>query len=192
MKITLSNNVLDSLDMVGPSVKYPTPYQTYFVLDSGVEHYRLVRYLASKVDTDVIELGTHAGTSAIAMSLDTNHTILTYDIVEEKTRDYSELSNITFRLADYRSDDQYRSFFERSRMIFIDAPHDGAFERDCFAWLKEQNFKGIAVWDDIHLNDPMRHFWRDIDLPKLDVTKYGHITGTGIVFFSNDIEIELQ
>jgi predicted O-methyltransferase YrrM len=192
MKITLNNSLLDSYDMIGPSIKHSTPYQSYFILDSGQEHYRLLRYLASQIKTDVIEIGTHAGTSAIAMSLDTKHTVLTYDIVEEKQRDYSELENIVFRLTDYQSDTEYHSFYDRSNMIFIDAPHDGAFERNCFDWIKQTNFKGISVWDDIHLNPDMEFFWADIDLPKLDVTKYGHVTGTGIVFHSTTIEFDLQ
>lgn len=191
MKIILNNDVLDGLDMVKPSIQYPTPYQTYFILESGVEHYRLLRHLASKIPTDIIEIGTHAGTSAIAMCLDTSHNILTYDIVEEKVGNYSELSNIIFRITDYQSDEDYKHSFKESKMVFIDAPHNGDFEKDCFAWLKGQGFQGISVWDDIHLNTPMKDFWAQVDLPKLDVTKYGHITGTGIIFHSDEIEIEL-
>jgi hypothetical protein len=35
----------------------------------------------------------------------------------------------------------------------------------------------------------MKSFWADVDLPKEDITKYGHITGTGVIYFTKDIEL---
>lgn len=191
MKIKLNNKVLDSLDMEA-AVDHLYTYQNYFCLPSGQEHYRLIRYLASKIDSNIIEIGTHAGSSAIAMSLDTEYTILTYDIVEEKGKNYDYIKNIIFRLKEYQNDSEYEEFILNSKMIFIDAPHNGFFERELYAWLKDKNYKGMTVWDDIHLNSDMKSFWQDVDLPKLDVTKYGHVTGTGVIYFSNDIELILE
>lgn len=191
MKITLNNATLDSLDMES-GLEHLSTYHNYFTLPSGQEHYRLVRYLASQIDSNVVEVGTHAGSSAIAMSLDTKHTILTYDIVEMKGKNYDYIKNIIFRLTEYQNDSEYLEFILNSKMIFIDAPHNGFFERELYAWLKEKQYKGMTVWDDIHLNEDMKSFWNDVDLPKLDVTKYGHITGTGVIYFSNDIELELE
>lgn len=191
MKITLNNATLDSLDMES-GLEHLSTYQNYFTLPSGQEHYRLVRYLASQIDSNVVEVGTHAGSSAIAMSLDTKHTILTYDIVEMKGKNYDYIKNIIFRLTEYQNDSEYLEFILNSKMIFIDAPHNGLFERELYAWLKEKQYKGMTVWDDIHLNEDMKSFWNDVDLPKLDITKYGHITGTGVIYFSNDTELVLE
>ena len=47
-------------------------------------------------------------------------------------------------------------------------------------------------WDDIHLNEQMRVFWENVTDKKIDVTKYGHVTGTGIINFSKDMEIILK
>ena len=77
-------------------------------------------------------------------------------------------------------------------MIFIDAPHDGMYEKKCYEWLQKNNFTGIAVWDDIHLNAAMENFWQSITHTKIDVTRYGHVTGTGVVNFSNNLEIVLK
>lgn len=188
MKIILNNKVLDSLDMESALVHLST-YQNYFCLPSGQEHYRLLRYLASKINSSVIEIGTHAGSSAIAMSLDTDNTILTYDIVEMKGRNYDYIKNIIFRLTEYQKDSEYEDFILNSKMIFIDAPHNGFFERELYTWLKDKNYKGLTIWDDIHLNEDMKSFWNDVDLPKLDITKYGHVTGTGAIYFSDNIEL---
>jgi hypothetical protein len=190
MKIELNNEVLDALDMES-AVEHLCVYQEYFTLKSGQEHYRLLRYLASEINSNVTEFGTHAGSSAIAMSLDTTYKILTYDIVEEKSKSYDYLDNIIFRLCDYQKDSEYEDLILNSKMIFIDAPHNGFFERDCYNWLKEKKYNGITIWDDIHLNHHMVSFWEDVDLRKTDITQYGHITGTGVIYFSDDIELVL-
>lgn len=188
MKIKLKNEVLDELDM-DSHLEHLSVYQDYFPLSSGKEHYRLIRYLASQINSNVVEIGTHAASSAIAMSLDTKYNILTYDIVEMKNKNYDYLTNIVFRITDYQKDFEYEDFILNSKMIFIDAPHDGTFERGVYSWLKEKKYSGLTIWDDIHLNDAMKSFWNDVDLPKLDITKYGHITGTGAIYFSSDIEL---
>ncbi|MBM4318321.1 MAG: methyltransferase, partial [Deltaproteobacteria bacterium] len=40
--------------------------------------------------------------------------------------------------------------------------------------------KPIVVFDDIRLMNMLR-IWRNISLPKLDVTSFGHWSGTGLV-----------
>jgi len=187
-KIKLQNSILDALDMDSLMPVIGT-YHDYFTLLSGQEHYRLLRYLGQQIEGDIVEIGTHAGTSAIALAADNNYTVLTYDIVDEKVKDHSDQLNIIFRLTDYSTDNEYQDTILSSKMIFIDAPHNGGFERECYSWLKEKCYKGLTVWDDIHLNAEMRSFWADVDLPKQDITKYGHVTGTGVIYFSKDIEL---
>jgi hypothetical protein len=187
-KIKLENSVLDALDM-DSLIPIIGTYHNYFPLFSGQEHYRLLRYLGQQIQGNIVEIGTHAGTSAIALAADNNYTVLTYDIVDEKLKDHSDQLNIIFRLTDYSTDSEYEDFILSSKMIFIDAPHNGSFERDCYSWLKKKGYKGLTIWDDIHLNADMKSFWADVDLPKEDITKYGHITGTGVIYFTKDIEL---
>jgi hypothetical protein len=191
MKIKLENSVLDSLDMKSLESKITT-YHDYFTLMSGQEHYRLLRYLAKEINGPIVEIGTHAGTSVVALSSGTDHPIVTYDIVNEKHRSYDDLKNTTFRICEFNEDSEYLDFILSSKMIFIDAPHNGSFEMFCYNWLKQNNYKGLTIWDDIHLNEPMREFWKLVDLPKQDISKYGHITGTGAIFFSNDITFDIK
>ena len=191
MKITLSNTLLDALDMKSIEPKITT-YHDYFTLPSGQEHYRLLRYLAKEINGSIVEIGTHAATSVVALSADTTQPIVTYDIVNEKQREFEDLTTVTFRLCEFSDDVEYRDFILSSSMIFIDAPHNGTFELFCYQWLKDNGYKGLTIWDDIHLNKPMREFWSSVELPKQDISKYGHITGTGAIFFSDNVQLELK
>jgi hypothetical protein len=188
MTITLNNQTLDALDMQS-LVEKITVYQEYFTLPSGQEHYRLLRHLASEIDGNITELGTHAATSVVAMSSTAKKHIVTYDIIDEKHRSYEDLDNVTFRLCEFDEDEGYKDFILNSKMIFIDAPHDGIFETRAYNWLKTNGYKGLTIWDDIHLNAPMKTFWSMVDLPKQDISKYGHITGTGAIYFGDEIEL---
>jgi hypothetical protein len=38
----------------------------------------------------------------------------------------------------------------------------------------------------------MNKIWNTISFKKFDLTKYGHWSGTGIIDFDNNIELELQ
>lgn len=190
-KIEIKNSVLDKLDMESFLEKIGC-YHEYFVMKSGQEHYRLIRYLASKINTNVIEIGTHCGTSAFAMSIDTQYDIITYDIMNVKLNDFSDVKNIKFHITEFMNHAENKETILKSDMIFIDAPHNGDYELSCYNWLIENNYEGIVVWDDIHLNQPMKNFWDNVTHEKIDVTNYGHITGTGIVLFGNKVEIVLK
>ena len=75
----------------------------------------------------------------------------------------------------------YTTLF-RSDVIMLDTYHDGEFEKEFYDFIKP-DFKGVLVLDDIHLNKPMQSFWRSITEPKEDLTKIGHYSGTGVVYF---------
>lgn len=190
-KIELNNNDLDNIEMELLS-KQLACYAEYFVLKSGQEHYRLLRYLAKKINSDIVEIGTHCGTSAVALSADTSHNVFTYDICDIKQKDFSHLSNVQFIIGDFMSDTNNKNNILNSKMIFIDAPHNGEFEFQCYNWLIENNYNGITVWDDIYLNKEMQNFWNSVEHKKLDITKYGHVTGTGLIYFTDKIEIVLK
>lgn len=47
--------------------------------------------------------------------------------------------------------------------------------------VKHNNYKGLVVWDDIFLNQDMIDIWNSIpNDEKVDITKYGHFSGTGL------------
>lgn len=190
-KIEIENSILDSLDMHA-GLSGIQCYHDYFVLESGQEHYRLLRYLSSKVNSHVIEIGTHCGSSAFAMSMDTKYDVITYDITDIKHNNRSTPKNVIYKISEFMDDIENKELILSSRMIFIDAPHNGEYELRCYDWLKMNDYDGIVVWDDIHLNEQMRVFWENVTDKKIDATKYGHVTGTGIINFSKDMEIILK
>ena len=49
--------------------------------------------------------------------------------------------------------------------------------------LKKIGYKGLVLLDDIKLNEQMKYFWNDISEEKLDISDYGHWSGTGIFNF---------
>jgi hypothetical protein len=188
--IYLDNEILDDIDM-SDDMKVIGCYHYYYDKSSGQEHYRLLKYFAKNIDGHIVEIGTHCGTSAVALATATEHDVITYDIGDLKENDLSHIKNLTFRLCEFTDDVDYKEKILNSKMIFIDAPHTGEFEQMCYDWLVENNYKGITIWDDIHLNEEMKIFWHGVEQNKMDVSDYGHITGTGIIFFSDDIEIGL-
>lgn len=188
--IYLDNETLDDIDM-SDDIKVIGCYGEYYDKPSGQEHYRLLKYFAKNIDGPIIEIGTHCGTSAVALATATEHEVITYDIDDVKLNNLNHIKNLKFRICEFNTDDDYKEKILNSKMIFIDAPHTGQFEQMCYEWLVDNNYKGITIWDDIHLNEEMEMFWYGVEHNKMDVTDYGHITGTGIIFFSDDVEIGL-
>ena len=162
------------------------------------EHYRLlaalVKILRPKL---VIEIGTATGLSALALKqyLPGDGRIVTYDVIP-----WQHFPGSALRLQDFadgrlqqRTDDlSRREVFEAQRaelrgaqLIFVDAAKDGAMEQrflDHFA-LADFAQPPLIVFDDIRLWN-MLAIWRGITKPKLDLTSFGHWSGTGLVQWS--------
>jgi len=69
-----------------------------------------------------------------------------------------------------------------AELIFIDGPKNGRTEQAFLARLAAVPFhrSPIVVFDDIRVIN-MIDIWRGIARPKMDLTSYGHHTGTGLV-----------
>jgi hypothetical protein len=70
----------------------------------------------------------------------------------------------------------------KADLIFVDGPKDRAFEPAFARNLDTLDFDNPpwVLFDDIHdLN--MLRFWRELCKPKLDLSPFGHWTGTGLV-----------
>jgi hypothetical protein len=67
-------------------------------------------------------------------------------------------------------------------LIFVDAAKDGHMEREFIELFKRTPFKNppIVIFDDIRFPE-MCLIWRDIEKPKLDISSFGHWSGTGMV-----------
>ena len=81
---------------------------------------------------------------------------------------------------------------DQAQLIFCDAPKDGIFEPAFLSLLAEAELSQRPRWlllDDIRLL-PMVECWRSISSPKLDLTSFGHWSGTGIVDISLGLKLQ--
>jgi predicted O-methyltransferase YrrM len=159
------------------------------------EHYRLLTGLVATLEPElVIEVGTATGLSALAMreGLPPGGRIVTYDIVpwqrfsgtvlREEDLAGGQIEQRVEDLTDPAVGARSRELLERADLLFVDAAKDGrqeaqfldAFERIPFAKAPIAVFDDIRVWN-------MLAIWRGVRRPKLDLTSFGHWSGTGLV-----------
>lgn len=162
------------------------------------EHYKLLAALVMEIaPRTVIEIGTFKGTSALAMlqTLSPDSTLYTFDLVPWNQFPDSCLRNEDFgdgRLKQVIGDlgkpdfiKQHREIFRNAELIFMDGPKDGVFEQKLLDYLYElpPAKSRLLVLDDIRVWN-MLATWRQIRKPKLDLTSFGHWSGTGLVLWS--------
>lgn len=103
-EINLSNATLDSIDLSlfdkYLMQKYRIPHEESgygFYDKSGKEHYRMLAYLSTLFDNEVIlDIGTFQGGSALALSYNKNNTVVSVDVEHQVKTQTTDLSNITF------------------------------------------------------------------------------------------------
>lgn len=181
--LTVTNSHLDNFDLSHNDymLNKMTSFATLFHYPSGREHYRLLTYISKLFKNEcLLDIGTCNGCSAIALSENDTNLIESYDVVNYMDGDYIDKKNINFYLKDILED---KSKILNTRFIMLDTNHDGIFENKFYAVLKEMNFKGLLLLDDIFLNQDMKSFWNSITEEKFDITSVGHNTGTGLVYF---------
>jgi predicted O-methyltransferase YrrM len=158
------------------------------------EHYKLlagfVKCLQPKV---IVEIGTFRGigTLALAKYLPETGMIATFDPVPWDMVTTTALMKSDFcdrftqfndDLADMRTVEKHKSLLKSADLVFIDAAKDDVMERDFVRNLKAIGLKQntVVIFDDIRLWN-MLDIWRRVDFPKLDLTSFGHWSGTGVI-----------
>ena len=189
MKIKLSNTLLDCIHTA--DVKYiHSDMQVWFHKLSGQEHYRLLMHLAYCYNNvQIADIGTYRGASAIALAQNPNNKVFSLDVGVFKEE--IKMDNLEFLIGDFKTDKDIQQRILSCPLIFLDIDHMYNNEIWFYNFLKENNWKGTLFCDDLNLNDEMRRFWEEISHPKIDITQYGHFSGTGVVLFDNDVTIEL-
>jgi predicted O-methyltransferase YrrM len=182
-----------SVDLSELSQRIPTGLR-YPDLWPG-QHYKLLAALTSILQPlQAIEIGTHAGLSALAIqrALPPQGKLSTFDIVPWKQipdavlrpEDFSsgQLEQIVADLSCKETAWEHAHLLRNADFIFIDAAKDGVMEWRLLEHFHEIGLKkgAILFFDDIRLWN-MLAVWKSIRYPKLDVTSFGHYTGSGIV-----------
>ena len=156
----------------------------------GQEHYKLLAYLSSLYNNvDIFDIGTYFGYSALALaSGNTKNTVLSFDL--EKKGSPPTAHNIMYHfdnLMESSGQDLWKKRLLASPLIMLDIdPHEGTREYNFYLWLRENNYQGIVVCDDIvHFKEMRDNFWDKVAPEhKLDITRFGHWSGTGLMFFN--------
>jgi len=164
------------------------------------EHYRLLDASVRSTEAKkIVEIGTFTGLGTLALrgGLEREVAVTTYDIIEWdrvsapshlKASDFVE-GGITQVIGDLARDDVFSDnlqLLNEADLIFMDAPKDDVFEYKMasnFQKLEKKASKLLLI-DDIQFVN-MIDFWRSIKSPKLDVTSFGHWSGTGVVDISD-------
>jgi len=177
--------------------------------DFGIEHYKLFMGISKQLkNSKILEIGTHNGNSAVSLSygnlFNNNIEIDTFDIInllQDNPKKYFDKYNVNYyleNLFDEKIREKYKTKILLYDIIFIDIdPHEGILEYDFLIWLKNNNYNGLIIFDDIHLGlnhtannyrptqNTMQDFWKKINEEfKKDLTYIGHHSGTGLVCFN--------
>ncbi len=162
------------------------------------EHYKL---LAGFVDflkpRTVVEIGTHTGISALCLKqyLPAGSKLFTFDLIPWNAVPDTCLTDADFKddalvqiladLADPLVFRRHADLLAGAELMFIDGPKNRTFEAALARQLDGLTFNTPpwVLFDDIRdLN--MLQFWRDLNHPKLDISSFGHWTGTGLVHWT--------
>lgn len=163
------------------------------------EHYKLLAGLVQLTQpTLVVEVGTATGLSALALKryLPEGSRIVTFDVVPWSEypehvlveADFDErLEQVIADLSVLSVAHDHAALLGQADLIFVDAAKDGAMEAKfldnfCTVGLEPG---ALLVFDDIRLMN-MISIWRQLQMSKLDVTSFGHWSGTGLVRWSAD------
>ena len=97
----------------------------------GNQHYMLLAYLSSLFDNKhIIEIGTHVGESAVALSYNKSNIVYTFDIIDKVSQEKKQVENIKFIIGDIMTASETREKWKEiilsSAFIFLDVdPHNG-------------------------------------------------------------------
>jgi predicted O-methyltransferase YrrM len=193
---------LDTATVASASFDHLRPYardNEEFYGAPGREHYRLLAHLAAQSDhRTLIDIGSHRGASALALSSNPTNRVLSFDVVDNVRPIVRRRSNVQFVRADL-FDGETRGRWERelleSAVLFIDVdPHEGTREYALVQWLLSKNYQGLILLDDIwHFRAMRNECWYRLpsDL-KVDLTTIGHWSGTGAISLSEQLEVAGQ
>ena len=159
------------------------------------EHYKLLHAVVQETKPRLLlEIGTFTGLSALAMlaALPPGAELVTVDVVPWndipgsylRPSDFADgmLRQIICDLAQPEAAKKHAALLQNADLVFVDAAKDGVFEYRLMQQIKLVGLKpgALVIWDDIRFWNMLR-LWREISQPKLDLTSFGHWSGTGLV-----------
>lgn len=184
-------------------------YENHMVDKPGHSHYALLHYLTRAYGDacrPVVDIGTRYVASSLALGA-SGTPVHTFDLPTSHERVdafrglpehewQSQLQDAGVHVDFHNthvlqlSDAEFAQTIASTWLILLDThhkPYTIPFEREFVERLRQSNFQGLLVLDDIHLSPEMEEWWAELQSQgyrTLDVTVVGHSSGTGIVDFS--------
>jgi len=188
-KIILNKDVINAIDLatLEKYIEWKPEFVQYFNKDVGTEHYKLLAYLSTQIQSPkIIEIGTFVGNGTNALSYNESKQVESYDIFNSFPADPNILTveakpNVKCFVKD--SVGELHNIVKDTDLVFIDIDHTGYTEHIMIDELEKIGYKGLVILDDIKINEGMVNFWNSITQEKFDISAYGHWSGTGIVNF---------
>jgi predicted O-methyltransferase YrrM len=184
----------ENLDEYLKYAEWNPEFCKYLTLNPGEEHYKLLSYIVKNYinkDDIIIDIGTFIGLSALSLSLNGNQ-VYSYDVKDIIPNDkltIKNIDNIKYIIGDCLDD---IDILLKSKLIMLDIDHSGIEEEKILNTLKDNNYDGIVILDDINIFKPMNELWKNIKEKKYEITQYGHWSGTGIIFFSDKYDLKFD
>lgn len=171
------------------------------------DHYRLLSGLLSALNdksaiNSIVDIGTHYGTGTrVMLDYAPEANVTTFDVTawDEFPTTFLQESDFVSnggRLTQYLENLQHADVFNKHKELLInadfimcDGPKDGVFEESFISKLASLSFPNkprFLLLDDIRFTTEMP-LWRRIQSPKIDLTSFGHFSGTGLVNISNGL-----
>ena len=165
------------------------------------EHYRLLRAIVKILNPRVaIEVGTYTGMGSVAIIQGQQggqlHTfdILPWDSFQTHLSkddfDNKKVVQIISDLSNVDEFEKYVSLLNDAEIIFMDAPKDGVFEYKVISLISQLQPKKqkLLILDDIRFVN-MIDLWISIESPKIDISSFGHWSGTGLIDISDGLRL---
>lgn len=169
------------------------------------EHYRLLSGLIKRLSPQLsVDIGTYRGCSARVMLDNSPSTarVVTFDIEDYDSFDWTVLKEADFqdnRLTCLKEDlgettvfENRKNLFEEADFIMLDGPKNDVFEELFLTRLSKLSLSKKTRWlfvDDIRFSN-MQKLWRRIQSPKLDLSSFGHFSGSGLVNIQEGLILE--
>jgi mannosyltransferase OCH1-like enzyme len=211
--INLTSSYINYINkQINPSFFKYYSYQGLIDYNMGIgnEHYKLLCCLSTQItNSNIFDIGAHNGNSAVSIgysSIYNNNKIYSFDIknlIDPACKQFFTDHSVYYYLEDIfdvNIREKYSKLLLESSFIMIDIdPHNGILEYQMYEWLKDNNYNGLILYDDIFLEKGriangyektthnMIDFWNKIpDKYKLNLTNVGHWSGTGLVCFNTE------